>query len=77
MMPYARPGLFGEEVSGRCAKEFHHRLVFKRRRIRHINDDRGILQNLGESFTGDGVDSRIERGWHSVVAVGSQFLDNL
>ena len=56
-MPDAGRGLRVEDVAGRGLEELQHGLVLERRRVRHVDDDRGAGERVGESFAGEGVDA--------------------
>ena len=48
VMAHARRGFGGKEIDGRSLEELQHRRVFERGRVRHVDDDGGAGEDLGQ-----------------------------
>jgi hypothetical protein len=54
-MSHAGVEFRGKDVATRCLEELQDRLILKRGRVRHIDDDLGAGKRFGQSLTGHGV----------------------
>jgi hypothetical protein len=77
VMIHARGFFRGHQVAARRLEEGKHRLVLPRGCVRQIDDDLRAGQRLFQSLARDGVDARVGRGRHDVVAGRAQHLDQL
>src|SRR3546814_7470155 len=58
MMPHAGGRLRREKVAAGRFEELHDGVVLEGGRVRHVNEDLGVHQGLGQPLAGDGVDPR-------------------
>ena len=74
----ANPGIFlgREQVRGRGAEELHRRIV-ERRRVRHVDDHRGSLQDLGQTLARERVHTGRGSGGDGVMTVFGQRVHQL
>ena len=72
VMSDARGRFRGQQIATGRLEEFHNGLVFERWRVRHVDDDLCARKRCGQSLTGDGVDARIGRRRHDLVAALTQ-----
>lgn len=75
-MAHARDGLLAELVPGGRLEEFQHGRLIPSGRVGDVNDDRGPLQGLGQSLTGNRVDTRVGCGGYRLVPLPSKAVDN-
>ena len=69
VMPHAGGRFRGEQVAAGGLEELQDRLVLERRRVRHVDDDLGAGERLGQPLAGDGVDARVGRCRQDLMAL--------
>jgi hypothetical protein len=61
-----------EKVTRGGGEELHDRRVLERRGVRDVDDDRRALKGFGHTLAGEGVDARVWRCRHGLMAVFPQ-----
>src|SRR5262249_12638805 len=61
-----------EKVLCGSGEELHDRLLFERRRVRDVDENGRITQNLSKAFARQSVDARVWRGRHGVPTLRAQ-----
>src|SRR5262249_10144578 len=74
MVAHAGSSFRGQEVTARCLEKLENCLVFPYRRVRHIDDDFGAVERLGQTLAGDGVYARVGGGWEHLMAALAEIL---
>jgi hypothetical protein len=67
----------GEDVTGRGLEELEDGGVLERRRVRHVDDHRGVLDHLREPLAGERVHPGVRGRGDRVVALGLQVRDHV
>ena len=61
-----------EKVARGRGEELHDRRVLERRGVRDVDDDRRALEGFSQALAGEGVDARVRRCRHGLMAVFPQ-----
>src|SRR5438874_2355064 len=77
MVAHAGAGFRREDVARRGLEELHHRRVVPHGRVRHVDDNLGSRERVGEPFARDRVDTRIRRRRERFVTRLVEDLDEL
>src|SRR5262249_49578418 len=77
IMPHPGLGFRGQEVARRFVEELHHGRIFPGWRVRNVDNDLSTDHRVSQPLAGYGVDTRLGRCRHRLMAALSQLLAQL